>query len=328
MKLCIANKNYSSWSMRSWVLLRQFGIPFEEIKLEIDDFSADSHFKRKLSEYTPTGRVPVLIDGDLIVWDSLAIAEYLADKYPAHELWPSELAAKARARSICAEMHSGFVALRTHFGMNIEASLLEVGSRVLRDEPGVRDDIARIDAMWSELLCQHGGPMLFGKFCIADAFYAPIAARFRTYGVPLSVAAQAYVDDLHAMSAVVEWCRDALAEGRFLPLAEPYRSDRSSSNSGAVAGTQSVRLRPGRETSITTPERGIMNESPGRQAPKLSLVSSAEPTDRLAMEHGIRKIVSPPRAPAASAMRPDVAQQSHDPNWVDTIPLPLPVEPR
>jgi glutathione S-transferase len=226
MRLCIANKNYSSWSMRPWVLLKQFGIPFEEVKLEIDDFTADSRFKRTLSEYTPTGRVPVLIDGELTVWDSLAIAEYLADKYPAHELWPSERAAKARARSICAEMHSGFTALRTHFGMNIEASLPEVGARVLRDEPGVRADVARIDVLWSDLLRQHGGPMLFGKFCIADAFYAPVAARFRTYGVPLSAASQAYVDALHTLSSVAEWRLDALAEGRYLPLAEPYRSSR------------------------------------------------------------------------------------------------------
>ena len=226
MKLCIANKNYSSWSMRAWVLRRQAGIPFGEIKLDIDDFSADSQFKISLSTLTPAGRVPVLIDDGLSIWDSLAISEYLAEKYPECELWPADRRARARARSICAEMHSGFTALSTHFGMNIEASLPEVGQRVLRDEPAVRADVARIDAMWSGLLQQHGGPLLFGSFGIADAFYAPVAARFKTYGVPLSPAAQAYAETLLALDAVTAWQKDALAEGKFLPLAEPYRSSR------------------------------------------------------------------------------------------------------
>jgi glutathione S-transferase len=137
LTLVIGNKNYSSWSMRPWVLMKQAGIEFDEVKLRFDSFETDSSFKREVLRVNPSGRVPVLIDGDLAVWDTLAIAEYLAETYPEKSLWPADRAARARARSVVAEMHSGFGALRSHFGMNIEASLPEVGERVLREYPEV-----------------------------------------------------------------------------------------------------------------------------------------------------------------------------------------------
>jgi glutathione S-transferase len=132
--------------------------------------------------------------------------------------------ARARARSVCAEMHSGFGALRNHFGMNIEAQLPEVGARVLQEQPAVRDDVERIKAMWTELLDQHGGPMLFGEFGIADAFYAPVVMRFRTYGVPLPAPLAAYAERVVALPGVAAWIADALAEHDFLPFEEAYRS--------------------------------------------------------------------------------------------------------
>src|SRR3954451_3733163 len=169
LKLYIGNKNYSSWSMRPWVLLKQAGIPFEEVMVRFDSFAGDSHFKRAIEALNPAGRVPVLVDEALAVWDSLAIAEYLAEKYPEKQLWPRNAKARARARSVCAEMHAGFGALRSHCPMNIEASLPQVGAIVWREQPGVRGDVQRIIDMWTALLQEHKGPMLFGEFTVADA---------------------------------------------------------------------------------------------------------------------------------------------------------------
>ncbi len=169
MQLVIGNKNYSSWSMRPWVLLKQTGIAFDEVMVRFDAFATDSRFKTEIARITPAGRVPVLVDGDLTVWDTLAIAEYLAEKFPDQGLWPRDAKTRARARSICAEMHAGFGALRSHFPMNIEASLPEVGARVLAEQAEVRADVERLKSMWSALLAAHGGPMLFGEFGIADA---------------------------------------------------------------------------------------------------------------------------------------------------------------
>ena len=224
MQLYIGNKNYSSWSMRPWVLMTQAGIAFDEVKLRFDAFTPGSQFKTEVERLSPAGRVPVLVDDGLAVWDTLAIAEYLAERFPDKPLWPADMRARARARSVCAEMHAGFGALRNHFGMNIEASLPEVGARVLQEQPGVRDDVARIVAMWSELLTQHGGPMLFGEFGIADAFYAPVVMRFRTYGVPLPLAVASYAERVVALPGVAAWIADALAERDFLPFEEAYRS--------------------------------------------------------------------------------------------------------
>ena len=176
LKLYIGNKNYSSWSMRPWVLLRQAGIPFEEQLVRFDSFASGSQFKEVVGTVNPQGKVPVLVDGDLAVWDSLAICEYAAERFPERQLWPRDAKARARARSVCAEMHAGFSALRNHCPMNIEASLPHIGALVWRDQPAVRADVQRIVGMWTELLERHGGPMLFGGFSVADAYFAPLCA--------------------------------------------------------------------------------------------------------------------------------------------------------
>ncbi len=226
LKLTIGNKNYSSWSMRPWVLLRQAGIPFEEVLLRFDGFDAGSQFKQALAGLTPTGKVPVLQDGDLVIWDTLAIAEYLAELYPEKQLWPAERTARARARSICAEMHAGFSALRSHCPQNIEASLSEVGALIWRDQPAVRADVDRLVAMWSELLAQHGGPLLFGGFSIADAYYAPVCMRLKTYALPVPAPIAAYVERVAALPGVAAWIREARAEADFRAFEEPYRLKR------------------------------------------------------------------------------------------------------
>jgi glutathione S-transferase len=224
MQLVIGNKNYSSWSMRPWVLLRQAGIAFDEVMIRFDAFTPDSTFKTELARISPAGRVPVLIDADLVVWDTLAIAEYVAEKYPAKRLWPQDPKARARARSVCAEMHAGFGALRTHFPMNIEAALPEIGQRVLAEQASVRDDVERIVDMWSALLQTHGGPLLFGEFGVADAYFAPVVMRLKTYRVPLPAHIAAYVERVIALPGVAAWIADALAERDFLDFEEPYRA--------------------------------------------------------------------------------------------------------
>lgn len=226
LQLFIANKNYSSWSMRPWVLMRQAGIAFEEVMVPFDDFAQASPFKQRVLALNPVGKVPVLVDGSLAVWDSLAIAETLAERFPEKRLWPADPVARARARSICAEMHAGFSSLRSHCPMNIEASLPEIGAIVWRDKPGVRADMARLQAMWEGLLQEHGGPMLFGEFSIADAYYAPVCMRLRTYALPVSDKVRAYMDRVSALPAVAEWIADALAEARFVIEDEPYRARR------------------------------------------------------------------------------------------------------
>ena len=224
MQLFIGNKNYSSWSMRPWVLLRQAEIPFAEVMLRFDAFTPDSKFKTDLARHSPAGRVPVLVDDGFAVWDTLAIAEYLAEKYPDRQLWPVERQARARARSVCAEMHAGFGALRSHFPMNIEAALPEVGQRVLREQAPVRADVDRLVQMWSELLVAHGGPLLFGEFSIADAFFAPVVKRLVSYAVPVPAAIAAYIERVQALPGVLAWSEGALAEHDFLDFEEPYRT--------------------------------------------------------------------------------------------------------
>jgi glutathione S-transferase len=226
MQLYIGNKNYSSWSMRPWVLMRQAGIPFDEVMLRFDAFTPESAFKTTLSRLTPAARVPVLVDEGFAVWDTLAIAEYLAEKFPSKQLWPVDPRARARARSVCAEMHAGFGALRSHLCMNIEALLPEVGERVLREQPAVRADVERIVQMWSELLATSGGPMLFGAFGIADAYFAPVVMRLVTYAVPVPAPIAAYIERVRALDGVAAWCSDALAEQDFLDFEEPYRKHR------------------------------------------------------------------------------------------------------
>ncbi|MCB1989232.1 MAG: glutathione S-transferase, partial [Burkholderiaceae bacterium] len=205
------------------VLLRQAGIPFEEVLARFDSFDANSQFKATLAGISPTGKVPVLVDGDLAVWDTLAIAEYLAETYPDKQLWPQEKAARAQARSITAEMHSGFTALRGACPMNIEAHLPEVGALIWRDKPAVRADVQRLVDMWSGLLTQYGGPMLFGAFTIADAFYAPVCMRLHTYGLPVPKPVADYVQRVRELPGVKAWIDEALAEQDFRAFEEPYR---------------------------------------------------------------------------------------------------------
>jgi glutathione S-transferase len=223
LKLYIGNKNYSSWSMRPWVLMKQAGIAFEEVMVPFDTMEADSHFKKTIEALNPAGRVPVLVDGEIVVYDTLAICEYLAETHPDKALWPRDKARRAHARSVCAEMHAGFAALRTHCGMNIEADLRLQGRIILRDQPQVRADLARIVQMWSGLLEAHGGPMLFGEFGIADAYFAPVGVRIKTFGLPVPVGIAAYIERVQQLPGVRAWIDEALVEKRFVVVDEPYR---------------------------------------------------------------------------------------------------------
>jgi glutathione S-transferase len=200
--LYVANKNYSSWSLRPWVLMKARGIAFQE---HVAQFRPGSNFEA-FRRFSPTGKVPCLRDGDLVVWDSLGISEYLAERHDG--LWPGDLATRAWARCATAEMHSGFAALRTYCGMN-------VGVRVrLRAWPAaLQADVRRLDELWSEGLARFGGPYLAGaEFGIVDAFYCPVACRVRTYDVRLSEAASAYAQRLLQLPAMREWDAAALAE--------------------------------------------------------------------------------------------------------------------
>jgi glutathione S-transferase len=227
MKLYIGNKNYSSWSMRPWVMLKNAGIAFEEIKLRFDSFDQGSQFRTAIGKVSPVGKVPVLVDGDLTVWDTLAIAEYAAETFPEKQLWPADKALRARARSICAEMHSGFTNLRGACMMNIEASLADVGALILRDKPAVVADVRRIEAIWSELLAQHGGPYLFGaRFTIADAYFAPVCMRLKTYALSKKHQINAYVETIRNAPGVNDWIADALVEDDFRDFEEPFRLKR------------------------------------------------------------------------------------------------------
>ena len=223
LKLFIGNKNYSSWSMRPWVLMRETCIEFQEVMLRFDSFDSGSTFKAGLQDITPVGKVPVLTDKDFAVWDTLAIAEYLAEQFPEKNLWPRDTLARARARSVCAEMHSGFAGLRSACPMNIEAHLPEAGALALRDQPAVRADLERLIALWRGLLAEHHGPMLFGQFGIADAYFAPVVMRFVTYALPVPADVKAYMDRLCALPGVKAWTDGALAEKDFIDFEEPFR---------------------------------------------------------------------------------------------------------
>ena len=227
MKLLIGNKNYSSWSMRPWVLLTQFDIPFEEVLVRFDSFAPDSKFKATIGALSPVGKVPLLVEDDgFVVWDTLAIAEYAAEKFPHKHLWPRDARRRARARSVCAEMHSGFAALRGAFGMNIEASLPEVGQRVLAENAAARADLARVIQLWQGALAESGGPFLFGDYSIADAYFAPVVMRLRTYALPAPADVVAYMARAVAAKGTAAWIRDALEEKEFLQFEEDYRTSR------------------------------------------------------------------------------------------------------
>ncbi len=226
LKLYIGNKNYSSWSMRPWVLLKAFGIPFEEVKLRFD-FSPGSSFYQSLATLCPTAKVPVLVEADgFAVWDTLAIAEYIAESHPQLAIWPRDLRQRARARSLCAEMHAGFGGLRSLCPMNIEADLHAVGQQLLATEPALVSDLKRLNELWADALAANGGPahpFLFGEFSAVDAYFAPVVMRTSRYGLPLVPAAAAYAQAVEQHPAVAAWVSDALAEHDFLDFEEPYR---------------------------------------------------------------------------------------------------------
>jgi glutathione S-transferase len=210
LQLVIGNKNYSSWSFRPWLALKAAGIAFEEKLISLD--AAD--FKRQVTALSGAGRVPVLVDGDVRVWESLAILEYLAEKFPAAALWPAPPAARAHARGIASEMHAGFGALRRELPMNVRRKVIP---RKLG--PEASGDVARVDAIWSECRTRFGagGPFLYGAFTAADAMYAPVVWRFHTYAVGVSTVAQTYMRSLKALPAWTEWREAARREPWVLP---------------------------------------------------------------------------------------------------------------
>ena len=212
MQLIIGNKNYSSWSFRPWIAMKALGIPFEEILIPFGTPLGNPDFKQRLAAYTPAGLVPVLIDGEVHVWETLAIMEYLAETFPDQRLWPADRQARAEARAISSEMHAGFSALRGECPMNMRRP---VRARALSE--AARANVARIDAMWSDCRARHGGPFLFGAFCAADAMYAPVVARLNTYGIKVGDAARAYMDAVMALPAWAEWRAGALTETWIVP---------------------------------------------------------------------------------------------------------------
>jgi len=201
--LVVGNKNYSSWSLRAWLGLKTAGIDFAERVVPLDT----PEFRSSLAAISAAGRVPVLVDGEVTVWDSLAILEWVAERCPT--AWPLDPAARAQARSISAEMHSGFVALRREMPMNMRAT-----GRRIDASAAARSDIARIQAIWRACRSRFGerGPYLFGTFTHADAMYAPVASRMNTYGIELDTVSQAYVDAVHQHPDVSSWRAAAAAE--------------------------------------------------------------------------------------------------------------------
>ncbi|MBV8664900.1 MAG: glutathione S-transferase family protein [Burkholderiaceae bacterium] len=214
LKLVIGNKNYSTWSMRAWVAMTAFNIPFEEVNISLKQPETSS----QILQYSTSGRVPVLVAGETVVWDSLAICEYLAEQFPEKNMWPQDVDDRAMARSICAEMHSGFGALRSAMWMNIRASFPGKGRT-----PEAQADIGRIGEIWEDCLAKSGPhDFLFGDFTIADAYFAPVVMRFRTYAVSLAPVLQSYVDRVAAHPAVEKWIAGALRETARLPALDVY----------------------------------------------------------------------------------------------------------
>lgn len=206
LTLFIGNKNYSSWSMRPWMALKAANIPFEEFFIPLYTDAAD---KQRILSVTRSGKVPALADGDVTVWDSLAIIEYLAERFPDANLWPEDRAIRAQARSISAEMHSGFMPLRNECGMNIHRP---IASKKLSDD--AMANVARIQQIWTDCRARYGGegPYLFGRFTAADAMYAPVIHRFRTYDIPVTAPVRDYMTAMLENPAFQKWTEDALAE--------------------------------------------------------------------------------------------------------------------
>ena len=214
LKLVIGNKNYSSWSMRPWLALRANDIAFEEVFIPLYTGEAD---KNRILGFSHSGKVPVLLDGDVTIWDSLAIIEYVAERFPEKRLWPQDPASRAHARSISAEMHSGFMALRNECGMNLHRP---VGAIALSDD--ARANIARVQQIWTECRERYGksGSFLFGSFGGADAMFAPVVHRFRSYAIGVTPPVQAYMDAMMTLPAFQEWTRGGLAETLVIPKFE------------------------------------------------------------------------------------------------------------
>ena len=210
MKLIIGNKRYSSWSLRPWLVAKHFGIPFEEILIGLDQTKT----AEQIAKYSPSGKVPALIDGNMIVWDSLAICEYLNDKFPEKRMWPQDLKKRAWARAVSAEMHSGFQTMREKLSHDIQKQLRDFDWTV------AANDIKRVKQIWTECMQKFGGPFLFGEFSIADAMYAPVCNRFVTYGVPMEKEVAAYVERNRALPAHKEWINAALVEDLRVPRYE------------------------------------------------------------------------------------------------------------
>ncbi|MEM1174725.1 MAG: glutathione S-transferase family protein [Pseudomonadota bacterium] len=202
-KLVIGNKNYSSWSLRSWLLMREFGIDFDEHRIPLD--LPDT--KAAIAEFSDAGMVPILVHGEERIWDTLAIAETLNERHPDKQMWPADEAARAHARSVAAEMHSGFTTLRNDMPMNCRA----MGRRVHLPDALTRD-IDRIFAIWSDCQRRYEGQWLFGDFSIADAMYAPVVLRFRTYGINIPDSAGYYPKRLLESEAMQEWLLDSESE--------------------------------------------------------------------------------------------------------------------
>ena len=210
LKLIIGNKNYSSWSLRPWIAMKVAGITFDEEVISLDA----KDFKARVTTISGTGKVPALADGNVRVWESLAILEYLAEKYPDGRLWPTDPAPRALARAVAAEMHAGFVPLRRHLPMNMWRP---VAPRQL--PPEVESNVRRIEAIWGDCRTRYGagGDFLFGKFGAADAMYTPVVSRLHTYAVQVDAAARSYMDAVMALPAWGEWRTAALAEPWVLP---------------------------------------------------------------------------------------------------------------
>ena len=205
LTLVIGTKKWSSWSLRPWLTLKQAGLPFQEVEIEL----RHSDTKARILEYSPAGRVPILIDGAITVWDSLAILDHLADRFPTRGLWPALPVARGLARAISAEMHSGFPALRQELSMDVTA---ELPTPALSAD--AQADVARIQAIWRDARLRFGsaGSFLFGRFSNADAMFAPVATRFRTYGLELDPVSRDYADAVLNLPAMIEWYRQAAAE--------------------------------------------------------------------------------------------------------------------
>lgn len=202
MQLIIGNKQYSSWSLRPWLVLRHFGIAFDETLIPLDQPETSSQIHR----YSPSGKVPALRDGTVTVWESLAIAEYLNEKYPEKQMWPRDAGRRAWARSIANEMHGGFLTMRNHMPHDLKKKLTAF------DWSPAKADIERVKEIWTECLRYSGGPFLFTSFSIADAMFAPVVNRFVTYGVPCEPPVQKYIDAIRALPAHREWIIAAEAE--------------------------------------------------------------------------------------------------------------------